>query len=135
MNSVIKKKNPTKEQFPFCFLKPENPTWECVNYIKFYRMLIKSYNNADTFNFIIPYNTWNYQIRARKQQLLFFFLRVEASQFVFNFASEQMATFAVIIFHHKRLIDSLVVGAFTSYGENLSSDSCFESNKAGFFLR
>lgn len=63
-----------------------------------------------------------------------FFLRVETSQFVFNFASEQMATFAVIIFQHKRLIDSLVVRAFTSYGENLSSDSCFESNKAGLFL-
>lgn len=123
-----------KEHFPFCFLKFEDPTRECVNYIKVYRMLIKIYNNTDTFNFvsIVPYNIWNYKIRARKQQLLYF-KKVKASQFVFNFASEQMATFAVIIFRHKRLIDSLVVRAFTSYGENLSSDSCFESNKAGFF--
>lgn len=53
------------------------------------------------------------------------------SQFVFIFNLNRMATFAVTIFHYKRLIDSPVVRTFTSYEEDRSSNSCFESNKAG----
>lgn len=42
-----KTKIPTKEHFPFCSLKLENPTRECVNHIKVFRMLIKICNNTE----------------------------------------------------------------------------------------